>query len=428
MIGLLPALLRGVPDMLRAVSVALRTVSREYADFLDEGSAEAVAPARVAMRRLVWAAEQSLRARGDSGGAEPHPPGAGTPPGDVLIWALFEEVGRDQRRRDLPVRSLLSAYQVGGRAAWRYIAATAVELGLPADALAALAEEVFFLVDELGSVTTTGYLDAQAEATSVREQLYDALAERLLSDHADPAAVQAAARRAGWSLPATAAVVFLRSGAEAGRAALARLGPQCLPLRHTPLPGAILPGPTAPGGRQRLAAALAGTSALVGPTVPLDGLAHSARLVEVAARTLPPPDGAGAPVFVEDRLDLLLVHQDRQLLAALQERCLRPLSGVPAATRESLRLTLRAWLRHMGNRASMARELGVHPQTVRYRVGRLRELFGAALEDPDVRLRLALAVGFDQPAAPGPASRTAFRGAGPAPAPARPAAPRAGAG
>ncbi|RUQ43324.1 PucR family transcriptional regulator, partial [Micrococcus sp. HSID17228] len=34
--------------------------------------------------------------------------------------------------------------------------------------------------------------------------------------------------------------------------------------------------------------------------------------------------------------------------------------------------------------------LGVHPQTVGYRVGRLRELFGEALEDPDARFDLEI--------------------------------------
>jgi DNA-binding PucR family transcriptional regulator len=39
-----------------------------------------------------------------------------------------------------------------------------------------------------------------------------------------------------------------------------------------------------------------------------------------------------------------------------------------------------------------ARALGVHPQTVRYRVAQLRELLGRALDDPDQRLLLSLAL------------------------------------
>jgi DNA-binding PucR family transcriptional regulator len=37
----------------------------------------------------------------------------------------------------------------------------------------------------------------------------------------------------------------------------------------------------------------------------------------------------------------------------------------------------------------------VHPQTARYRLGRLRELFGSALDDPEARFWLQLALRVD---------------------------------
>ena len=46
----------------------------------------------------------------------------------------------------------------------------------------------------------------------------------------------------------------------------------------------------------------------------------------------------------------------------------------------------------------MARRLEIHPQTARYRLGRLRELFGDALDDPESRFWLELALRV-QPAA-----------------------------
>ena len=49
-------------------------------------------------------------------------------------------------------------------------------------------------------------------------------------------------------------------------------------------------------------------------------------------------------------------------------------------------------------RAAIAAELGVHPQTVRYRLGRLRALFGNALEDPERRFALELALRAPAPA------------------------------
>ena len=54
------------------------------------------------------------------------------------------------------------------------------------------------------------------------------------------------------------------------------------------------------------------------------------------------------------------------------------------------------WLAEQGRLGqAVAERLGIHPQTARYRVGRLRELFGDALDDPDARfwLEVALRVG-----------------------------------
>jgi DNA-binding PucR family transcriptional regulator len=51
----------------------------------------------------------------------------------------------------------------------------------------------------------------------------------------------------------------------------------------------------------------------------------------------------------------------------------------------------------MGDRRAIAADLQVHPQTVRYRMNRLNELFGPVLADPDGRLRLLLALAWDGP-------------------------------
>ena len=62
-------------------------------------------------------------------------------------------------------------------------------------------------------------------------------------------------------------------------------------------------------------------------------------------------------------------------------------------TRESyLPDTLRAWLLHQGRRDDVAAALFVHPQTVRYRMGQLRDLYGDSLEDPDTVLELLVAL------------------------------------
>ena len=71
---------------------------------------------------------------------------------------------------------------------------------------------------------------------------------------------------------------------------------------------------------------------------------------------------------------------------------LAPLAGVRPSTAEKLEETLRAWLLHQGRRDAVAAELFVHPQTVRYRMTQLRELYGDRLDDPAVVRDLVLAL------------------------------------
>jgi DNA-binding PucR family transcriptional regulator len=50
------------------------------------------------------------------------------------------------------------------------------------------------------------------------------------------------------------------------------------------------------------------------------------------------------------------------------------------------------WLAEQGRLGQVARRLNIHPQTARYRIARLRELFGPELDDPDGRFWLELAL------------------------------------
>ena len=71
---------------------------------------------------------------------------------------------------------------------------------------------------------------------------------------------------------------------------------------------------------------------------------------------------------------------------------LAPLDDLAEGPRARLRETLAAWIDRPGQVQAVAATLDVHPQTVRYRVRQLRDLFGERLEDPDARFELALAL------------------------------------
>src|SRR3981081_2198182 len=112
---------------------------------------------------------------------------------------------------------------MGERVAWRHVSETAPSLHVPAQAFASLASTIFAIVDQLSEASLRGYLLEQADAVRTQERLRDELTELLLSDRADMAAVRAAANRAQWLIPRSAAVVLVDQDNDMGRALLPRL-------------------------------------------------------------------------------------------------------------------------------------------------------------------------------------------------------------
>jgi DNA-binding PucR family transcriptional regulator len=132
---------------------------------------------------------------------------------------------------------------------------------------------------------------------------------------------------------------------------------------------------------------------VAGPAVPPEQAPLSlARARRVAALTLAGVLPGDRALRWEDHLADLVVHADDGAAEALAARWLAPLDELPPARAQLLRETLAAWLQHPGRPREIARVLHLHHQTVRYRIARLRERFGDALDDPDARFELALAL------------------------------------
>lgn len=83
------------------------------------------------------------------------------------------------------------------------------------------------------------------------------------------------------------------------------------------------------------------------------------------------------------------VNDDR--LVAFAERHLGMLSEHDKSRGGALLATLRAYL-EAGEQQAAARRLRIHPNTLRYRLERIREITGAELENPETRLNLSVAL------------------------------------
>jgi len=316
----------------------------------------------------------------------------------------YVDLGRGEFHSGRSLDALLAAYRVGARLAWRRFVEAGVAGGLSPPAIYALGEAIFAYIDELSAESAEGYTDEQTAAAGESERRRRRLV-RLLSQ--DPPAGQEAVRTAaaalGWKLPRSVAALAAATAqdGEPGEALLdsiaarlaRRLGEGAIGAEAFGAALVFVPDPDAPGRRRRLESAVQEHPAALGPTVEWTRSGASARRA-IATQRLAAAGRLGTTglVVADDHLARLLIAADPGVAADLAASRLAPLDALADGPRARLRETLAAWLDRPGQVQAVAAALGVHPQTVRYRVRQLRDLFGERLEDPDARFELALAL------------------------------------
>ncbi|MDG4798173.1 helix-turn-helix domain-containing protein [Micromonospora sp. WMMD1082] len=371
-----------LPATVAAVAVAVTEATPAFAAIADDKFARDVQSAvQVALDRfldLVGTEEPALPPR---------------------FRAVFVGLGAAEAREDRGPEALLAALRTAARLLLRTASQSLARLRpIDTEELIDLSDAVSAYVAELAAASTDGYalqLREQAGEGDRRRQL----AELLLRGDGMPSAVEAAAARIGW--PDLDAVVPVLLPLDQARDARFRYGADGLVIERGRDAVLLLrAGPRAT--RAPLAEALAGRWAVVGPELDWPQVPAGVRLAELTAGLAGPDPG---PVFVDDHLIALTLRGEQRALAVLTARRLAPLADVRPAQRDSLLVTLHAWLRHWGSRAEVAAELFVHPQTVSYRLKRLRDIYGADLDDPTTRLELLVVLATHLGTPPPPARR-----------------------
>ncbi len=289
--------------------------------------------------------------------------------------------GAAAARAGIALETLTAGYRIGARVAWAHVRGAVDDLALGADDVLVLADAHLAYVDELASNSVEGYAREAERVHGERARERQALIDALLSgsEHA-----RTAARDAGWAMPDELAVAVLLSDAR-GAASDERL------LIGMADGAAVAAGPAA-----ALDAWLVGSAmrASVGPVEPPERASSSLARARRLAGLITAGVVTGGVVRWEEQLPALVTHADPVAAHALVKRRLSPLEDRSPDRARLLRETLEAWLDHPGQPLAMARALHLHPQTVRYRLARLRERLGDALDDPDARFELALALRF----------------------------------
>jgi hypothetical protein len=277
------------------------------------------------------------------------------------------------------VEELQAGYRVGAQVGWRHVARHADALDLPSGVVLALASAAMAYADELAANSLEGFARAAAGVQGARARERQALLDALMAGRDDDA--RALATAADWPLPERLRVAVLLQPTAA-------LDDRALLLGFTG--GAAV---AVARGQDIASLPATGAALAVGPAVPPEQAPLSlARARRVAALMRDGVLPAGRAHAWEDCLAALVVHADAAAADALVDARLAPLEGLPPAREQLLRETLAAWLEHPGRPREIARTLHLHHQTVRYRLGRLRERFGDDLDDPAARFELALAL------------------------------------
>jgi hypothetical protein len=419
------------PSPSEQVAQHLRASADELADAVlarvQAGAAADASPDAATLRNLRLGARASVDyflARLDAGaharksGADAAEQGAEEPD-----TSLFVAHGRAQQAAGRSLSELLAFYRLGGLAMWEGAQAIPVSHELAPEAIFALGAEVLSTVDALSVAAVSGFTAQEAETLRRELARRERLASLLLSDRRSaPEQLASAAEAAGWTLPARV-----------------RVAVAALPVE--PPPGSALAGParvlgaTVDGGRRALVVAddeeaepwllraaraqqlepplaigpavapaqaarsLARASALLeqapalGASAANRGTSAASRGAHAANRgASPASDDQFAVLRCDDHEIDLLLGAAPELARAVVTRRLAAFEALPATQRERLLDTLAGWLAHPARPQAVADEIGVHVQTVRYRLRQLRELLGDALDDPEARFELSVAL------------------------------------
>lgn len=368
-----PVLRQGLPQASKRVIAAIRAEIPVYGQPLTGEFARVMrGGVEGALQRFVELVEQR---EGDALGAS---------------RSMYYDLGRGEFREGRSLDALLAAYRIGARVAWREIVLRCEAAGVEPGILYQLAEAVFAYIHELSAVSAEGYSAEQAAAAGVTQAARQELVELLTARSApDPVVLEVASARAGWSLPTRIVAVACPDG-EASELGM-RAAPRAIGGRIGGFVCVLVPDEN--GAGLSAVESVAGVDAAVGPAVSPEETAISWGWARRTLRLM--QSGAISQrgiVRSEDHLAALLLHGDERLATAIAARWLAPLQDLSDRSRRDLSQTLLAWLAHHGNLPHAAADLYVHPQTVRYRMQKLCELYGGALDDPDARFKIELSL------------------------------------
>ncbi|MDL4816559.1 PucR family transcriptional regulator [Actinomadura opuntiae] len=308
---------------------------------------------------------------------------------------FYRRLGRGEFREGRSLDALQAAYRISARVTWRHFAQAGHKAGVSPRLMYLLADNVFAFTEEMAALSVSAFTELRDLTTSAFEQSRQRLLRLLLTEPAQAVRTRLAdlSLTARWPLPDSVACVAISEDYDASRMISPALDADILADLQHPDPCLLIPHAPSPARFHNLRRAFRGVEFALGPTVPLEDAAHSLAL---ARQTLAlKSQGVLSDeehIRSEDHLATMHLLRDDAIMRVLYRRALAPFGELKKEQRDRLCETLLAWISTGGSVMEVAALLRIHPQTVRYRMRRIEEIFPDRLNDPDWRFEMQLAL------------------------------------
>lgn len=314
--------------------------------------------------------------------------------------AAPSETGRRRALQGAPLPEVLRCYRIGCTMLWEALVDRARHDERPGtvDALLDASSLLWRLSDEHALVLTESYRAATAEAVAAQQRRRSALVDALFTGRlVRDTGPWELGKLLGLPIDSKLAVVAAETTgfAEESLAGVERRLAERGVVSAWQLTSTLQAGVVAIRDEQSdtvvgILRAVAGARTGVSPSY--SALAETPRALHLARTALAelPAGTAGVHVFSTSPLAALIAYDpdEGQRLAA---EVLGAVVDLPPEDRDPLLDTLHAFLHNGGSADRAGRVLHCHPNTVRYRLNRVRELTGRSLSDPLALAELATA-------------------------------------
>lgn len=310
------------------------------------------------------------------------------------------ETGRRRAHQRAPLPEVLRCYRIAGGMLWNLLVDRARDHACPEvlDALLDASSRLWAVADEHALALTEAYRAATAELLAAQQRRRSALVDALFTGQLTfDAGTWEVGKLLGLPLDTKLAVVAAETSglAEESLAGVERNLAELGIVSAWQLTPTLQAGVVAMRDDQRddiLDVLRATAAARTGVSPPYSALAETPRALHLARTALAeiPAGKADVRVFSTSPLAALIAY-DPDESRRLAEVVLGPVLDLPPEDRDALLETLQAFLDHGGSADRAAQALYCHPNTVRYRLNRVRELTGRSLSDPRALAELATA-------------------------------------